>query len=112
MFTTVALENVAVVFLIVAVPVVAPNVNAVAAPNALTVVTFALNNVKVPVVEAAIVGSLPLIFTFVALVNVAVVLPTVKVPVAAPIEIVVAAPNALTVVLLVLNNVTVPVVDA
>ena len=112
MFTTVALENVAVVFLIVAVPVAAPNVKAVAAPNALTVVTFALNNVKVPVVEAAIVGSLPLMFTFVALENVAVVFLIVAVPVVAPKVNAVAAPNAFTVVLLVLKSVTVPVVDA
>jgi hypothetical protein len=112
MFTTVAFANVAVVFLMVAVPVVAPKVNAVAAPKAFTVATFVLNSVNVPVVEAAMVGSLPLMFTFVAFVSVAVVLPNVNVPVAAPMEIVVAAPNALTVVLLVLNNVTVPVVDA
>ena len=51
-------------------------------------------------------------FNTVAFVNVAVVFPTVNVPVAAPILNAVAAPNALTVVLLVLNSVTVPVVDA
>ena len=52
MLTTVAFENVAVVFLMVAVPVVAPNVNAVAAPKALTVALLVLNKVTVPVVEA------------------------------------------------------------
>ena len=52
MFTTVAFENVAVVFLIVAVPVVAPIVKAVAAPNALKVALLVLNNVTVPVVDA------------------------------------------------------------
>jgi len=52
MLNTVALLNVAVVFLIVAVPVVAPNVKAVAAPKAFTVVLLVLNNVTVPVVDA------------------------------------------------------------
>jgi hypothetical protein len=112
MLTTVAFVNVAVVLPTVNVPVAAPIVNAVAAPKALTVVLLVLNKVTVPVVDAWIVGALPLILTTVAFVNVAVVLPTVNVPVAAPIVKAVAAPKALTVVLLVLNKVTVPVVEA
>ena len=52
MFTTVAFVKVTVVFLIDAVPVAAPIVKAVAAPNAFTVALLVLNNVTVPVVDA------------------------------------------------------------
>ena len=54
-FIVVALGKSIVAFLIVPVPVVAPNVNAVAAPKALTVVAFTLNNVN-EVVFVVIVG--------------------------------------------------------
>jgi len=51
-FTTVALVNVTVVFLIEAVPVAAPIVSAVAAPKAFTVALLVSKSVTVPVVEA------------------------------------------------------------
>ena len=94
------------------VPVAAPRLIAVAAPKALTVVLLVLNKVTVPVVDAWITGALPLILKTVAFVKVTVVFLIDAVPVAAPIVRAVAAPKALTVVLLVLNKVTVPVVDA
>jgi len=98
MLNTVALLNVAVVFLIVAVPVVAPNVNAVAAPKAFTVVLLVLKSVIVPVVDAWITGLLPSMLNTVAFPNVAVVLLTVKVPELAPKANAVAAVKAFTVV--------------
>ena len=52
MLKTVALVKVTVVFLIEAVPVAAPRVIAVAAPNAFTVALLVLKRVTVPVVEA------------------------------------------------------------
>ena len=112
MLTTVAFVNVAVVFPTVNVPVAAPILIAVAAPKALTVVLLVLKSVTVPVVEAWITGALPLMLKAVALLKVTVVFLIVAVPVVAPNVIAVAAPKAFTVVLLVLNRVTVPVVDA
>ena len=95
------------------VAVVPPIVNVVAAPNSLTVVRFVLNNVSVPVALEASVGFAPFIFNVVALDKVTVAFAIVAVPVAAPIDNVVAAPKALTPVRFVLNNVSVPVaVDA
>jgi hypothetical protein len=108
-FTDVALANVTVALLIVAVPVAAPIPIAVAAPKALTVVKFVLNSVRVPVDDDASVGFVPLTFTVVAFDKVTVALLIVAIPVAAPIPIAVAAPKALTVVKFVLNNDNVPV---
>ena len=93
--------------------VVEPIEIVVAALKALTVKRFVLNNVSVPVEVEASVGEAPFIFNVVALDKVTVAFAIVAVPVAAPIDKVVAAPKALTPVRFVLNNVSVPVaVDA
>jgi hypothetical protein len=68
----VALGLASVTLLTVNVPVAAPNVVAVEAPNAFTVVKAVLNNVRVPVEEDAKVGETPLRFNAVAFVNVTV----------------------------------------
>ena len=100
----------------VAVPVVAPIVKVVAAPRTLPVVTVAFSRLKVVAVE---VRSPPLIamspvnvaggvtLNAVAPVSATVALAIVAVPVAAPRFNVVAAPNALTVVAVVLKTVAV-----
>jgi len=90
---------------------VCPIDNVVAAPKALTVKRFVLNNVSVPVEVEASVGEAPFIFNVVALDKVTVALAIVVVPVAAPIAIVVAAPPIFSVVAVALNTAAVvPVV--
>jgi len=98
----VALGFANVTLLTVNVPVDAPNVVAVEAPNAFTVVKAVLNSVRVPVDVEAIVGETPLMLRAVALVNVTVGLAIVAVPVEAPRANVVAAPPMFSVVATVL----------
>jgi hypothetical protein len=80
------------------------NVAVVAALNALTVNKLVLNNVSVPVLVLDRVGLTPLTFIAVALPSVSVTLLILAVPVAAPIDNVVAAPAKLTVVAVVFNK--------
>jgi hypothetical protein len=86
----------------VIVPEFAPTLIVVAAPNRFPVKALVLNTLTVPVDVVVIDGEAPFRFNDVALVPVIVGLPIVTVPVAAPTPIVVAAPNALTVVAVVL----------
>ena len=72
------------------------SVAVVAALNAATVNKLVLNKVNVPLLELASVGLVPFMFTVVALPNVTVVLLILAVPVAAPIDTVVALPAMVT----------------
>jgi hypothetical protein len=94
--------------LTVVVPVEAPIETVVAAPPMFSVVTVALNTEAV-VLVVVIAGDAPLRANDVALVAVIVGLPRVNVPVEAPIETAVAAPNNAPVNALVLNTEAVPV---
>ena len=89
---------------IVVVPLPAPRFNAVAAPNAFTVVAVVLSKLNV---VWLVVTSPPL--TCRSPFNTVLALIIVNVPLLSPMLIVVAARNALTVVINVSNNVNVPV---
>ena len=95
----------------VSVPLEAPILTEVAAPNKLPVNAFVLNTLAVPVLDVTMLGLVPFKFSAVALVPVIVALPIVNVPLEAPIAMVVAAPNKLPVRALVLNTAAVPVLD-
>jgi len=108
-FIVVALPSVTVALRKFNVPLVAPIVTVVAAPNKLPVNAFVLNTAAVPVSLVTIAGLAPLTFIVVALPSVTVALLILAVPVVAPIDIVVAAPNKFPVRAFVLNTAAVPV---
>ena len=88
---------------------VLPMFKEVAAPNMLPVSALVLNTLAVPILLVPILGLAPFMVILVALGNDSVGLLICVLPVLAPIDTVVAAPNAFTVNRLVLNNVRVPV---
>ena len=110
MLNVVALAAVMVALRKFNVPVVAPIVAVVAAPNKLPVNALVLNTLAVAVLEVTILGLAPFMLNVAKVVPVNVGLPKVIVPVAAPMPIVVAAPPKLIVVAVVLSSAN--VVDA
>lgn len=94
-------------FSVVPLAVLEPNVTAVAEPKAFTVDRFVLKSVSVPVELVAMVGLAPFMFSVVAFESVTVAFATVAVPVDEPKFNDVAAPKAFTVVAFVLKTLNV-----